>query len=224
MKLAMMGACTAMALALSLPAQAQTVEPDPIAFPQEDGVVVTPSDDDVVVVEPPSNAGAYEALPPGGRKIAEGLFAAQSGATAAADGSPATGWTLDDIAAARAGGGWGQVFKQMQAQGLVSAKTLGEAVSGRAAPSPVTVRQTPVVVTYGSGDAATIAATGGKTHRHAAPTVVTANGGGGGATKIHAAPSHAHGGHAAAAVSISTANNGAPGNAAAKVHGNKHGK
>jgi len=99
--------------------------------------------------------GTFDSLSPGGRKITRALFDAQkqpaqesagtadgSGAgdaTAAGeaggtgtttDTAAATPRTLDEIAAAKASGkGWGQVFKEMKAEGLIDEKNLGQAIS-----------------------------------------------------------------------------------------------
>ena len=94
-----------------------------------------------------SNEGAYDALSPGGQKIAKALAdqqpepvdggdadtAEDTGTSATADGA-GTATTeplsLDDIAAARQDGqGWGQVFKDMQADGLTTEKNLGQVVA-----------------------------------------------------------------------------------------------
>jgi len=70
-----------------------------------------------------TNMGAFDKLSPGDQKIARVLFEAQrtNGGTAPL--------TLDQIAARKQHTGWGEVFKQMKAQGLVTDKNLGEAVS-----------------------------------------------------------------------------------------------
>ena len=70
-----------------------------------------------------TNTGAFDKLSPGDQKIARALFEAQktNGATAPL--------TLDQIAAKKQHTGWGEVFKQMKAQGLVTDKNLGEVVS-----------------------------------------------------------------------------------------------
>jgi hypothetical protein len=68
--------------------------------------------------------------------------------------------TLDQIAAMKQGGqGWGQIFKEMKAQGLVSAKNLGQVVSAShhgsttSATSPATTsyQSTGPVVTNAAG-------------------------------------------------------------------------
>ena len=70
-----------------------------------------------------TGTGAFDKLSPGDQKIARALFEAQqtNGGT--------TPLTLDQIAAKKKHTGWGEVFKQMKAQGLVTDKNLGEAVS-----------------------------------------------------------------------------------------------
>jgi hypothetical protein len=74
-------------------------------------------------------ASSYDSLSPGGREIVEALFAAQS---SGGEGQMGESWSLDRIAAVKADGqGWGRVFKEMKAEGLLSARNLGEVVSGR---------------------------------------------------------------------------------------------
>jgi hypothetical protein len=64
--------------------------------------------------------GAYDRLPPGEKKIADALYASQSGPVV---------MSRNQIAAARRGSGWGQVFHTMRAEGLTDAKSLGQVVS-----------------------------------------------------------------------------------------------
>lgn len=68
--------------------------------------------------------GAFDSLSSGNQMIARSLMDAQ---VVPADGSDI--WTLDQIAAAKSGTGWGNVFKQMQSEGLIDAKNLGQVVS-----------------------------------------------------------------------------------------------
>jgi len=70
---------------------------------------------------------AFEKLSPGDQKIARALFEAQN--TTPSKSGAATPLTLDQIAAKKGHAGWGEVFKQMKAQGLVTDKNLGQAVS-----------------------------------------------------------------------------------------------
>jgi len=70
-----------------------------------------------------TTTGAFDKLSTGNQKVASALFQAQSGSTS-------TPLTLDEIAAKKQSGkGWGEVFKSMQAQGLVQEKNLGQVVS-----------------------------------------------------------------------------------------------
>ena len=70
-----------------------------------------------------TTTGAFDKLSIGNQKVASALFQAQNGTTS-------TPLTLDEIAAKRQSGkGWGEVFKGMQAQGLVQEKNLGQVVS-----------------------------------------------------------------------------------------------
>jgi hypothetical protein len=67
--------------------------------------------------------GAFARLSAGEQKIARALFEAQST-------SASTPLALDEIAAKKQSGqGWGEVFKQMKTQGLVTQKNLGQVVS-----------------------------------------------------------------------------------------------
>ncbi len=70
-----------------------------------------------------SGTGAFEKLSPGDQKIARALFEAQT------TSGGATPLTLEQIAAKKKHTGWGEMFKQMKAQGLVTDKNLGQAVS-----------------------------------------------------------------------------------------------
>ncbi len=72
-----------------------------------------------------AGTGAFASLSPGDQKIARALFEAQttSGGT--------TPLTLDQIAEKKKAGhtGWGEMFKQMKEQHLVTDKNLGQVVS-----------------------------------------------------------------------------------------------
>ena len=72
-----------------------------------------------------TSTGAFASLSPGEQKIARALFEAQS------TSGGATPLTLDQIAAKKKEGhtGWGQVFKQMKEQNLLTDKNLGQVVS-----------------------------------------------------------------------------------------------
>ena len=73
-----------------------------------------------------SATGAFSKLSPGGQKIAQSLYSSQNPPT----GTKAL--TLDQIATMKSHEGWGRVFKDMKADGLVQAKNLGQVVSGHA--------------------------------------------------------------------------------------------
>ncbi|MDZ7735734.1 MAG: hypothetical protein U5P41_06280 [Gammaproteobacteria bacterium] len=75
-----------------------------------------------------ATTNGFDELSPGSKMIARSLMDAQ---TLPADGTTQP-WSLDDIAAARSETGWGNVFKHMQAEGLIEAKNLGEVVSAHA--------------------------------------------------------------------------------------------
>ncbi len=75
---------------------------------------------------PTSTAGAFDRLSPGNQKIAQALFEAQKPSTS----SGTVPLTRNQIAAMKQSGqGWGEVFKQMKAQGLIQDKNLGQVVS-----------------------------------------------------------------------------------------------
>ena len=76
-----------------------------------------------------TSTGAFEKLSPGDQKIARALFEAQTTSGGATSSGGATPLTLDQIAAKKKHTGWGEIFKQMKAQGLVTDKNLGQAVS-----------------------------------------------------------------------------------------------
>src|SRR5215471_5546769 len=71
-------------------------------------------------------SGSFSDLSPGNQNIARALFNAQH---ATANGPQPL--SLNQIAALKGGHeGWGEVFKQMKAEGLVNEKNLGQVVSG----------------------------------------------------------------------------------------------
>ena len=71
--------------------------------------------------------GAFERLAAGDQRIARSLFEAQR-----RDLPPGGRFTLDQIAAKKSSEGWSLVFREMKAQGLVTAKNLGQVVTTRA--------------------------------------------------------------------------------------------
>lgn len=77
------------------------------------------------VTSTPSSTSAFDRLSPGNQKIAKALFEAQGSNPAGTKSL-----TLDQIAAKKQSGqGWGEVFKTMKSQGLVTQKNLGQVVS-----------------------------------------------------------------------------------------------
>lgn len=75
---------------------------------------------------PETHADEFNKLSTGNRKIARALLEAQVLPT---QDHPTDIWTLDRIAAARKVSGWGNVFAQMQSEGLITARNLGQVVS-----------------------------------------------------------------------------------------------
>jgi hypothetical protein len=84
--------------------------------------------------------GPFAQLSPGQQKIARALLEAQPKSTAPNAPKPLT---LDEIASMKKGQGqegWGNVFKDMKKQGLVSQKNLGEVVSAYEKRHPETAK------------------------------------------------------------------------------------
>src|SRR5262249_61702747 len=81
----------------------------------------------------PSPSSAYAKLSFGNQKVAAALYQAQNPAVAstAHGAAPAARpLTLEEIAAKRRNGQvWGQIFREMKAQGLVHEKSLGQVVA-----------------------------------------------------------------------------------------------
>ena len=67
--------------------------------------------------------GNFDSLSPGNQKIGNALFSAQKTT------GTVTPLTKDQIAGLKGTEGWGRVFKTMKADGLISAKNLGQVVS-----------------------------------------------------------------------------------------------
>ena len=106
---------------------------------------------DVTLSDLTPEASTFEQLSTGNQKIAETLFEGQN---IPANGNGGTeAWSLNQIAAAKQDGqGWGEVFKQMKADGLVDAKNLGQLVSGHHKASSLnTSTRSEIVVTTGNG-------------------------------------------------------------------------
>src|SRR5215470_2716648 len=103
---------SALAIVASTGAQAQTKPKAPVAA---------------------SPSGAYAKLSYGNQKVAAALYHAQNPAvasTAHGVAPAARPLTLEEIASKRRSGQvWGQIFREMKAQGLVHEKSLGQVVA-----------------------------------------------------------------------------------------------
>ena len=76
-----------------------------------------------------TSAPAFDKLSLGNQKVAASLYQAQTPGTSPT-GSPVRPLTLQQIAAKRLSGqSWGQIFREMKAQGLVQEKSLSQVVS-----------------------------------------------------------------------------------------------
>ena len=106
----------------------------------------------------------FEQLSPGNQKIAEALFTAQP-EVAPAGSMLMTQVEIADLKAS--GMGWGQIFKQMQADGLTTAKNLGQAVSSFQHSISPGSPGFEVMITTGSGQRITV---GGKKKSSTATT------------------------------------------------------
>lgn len=95
-----------------------------------------------------STTGSFSSLSSGNQKIARALFLAQQ----PTQNGPQP-LSLDQIAARKSDEGWGKVFNEMKAEGLVQEKNLGEVVSGyeHHLHSASTSSSGRTVVTTGSG-------------------------------------------------------------------------
>jgi hypothetical protein len=71
-----------------------------------------------------TTTGSFERLSTGNQKIANALFSAQN-----VKGTSLTPLTKNQIADLKGTEGWGRVFKEMKADGLIQAKNLGQVVS-----------------------------------------------------------------------------------------------
>ena len=76
-------------------------------------------------------SGAYDKLSLGNQKVASALYQAQSApASTKRTTQAARPLTLEEIAAKRRSGQeWGQIFRELKAQGLVQEKSLGQVVA-----------------------------------------------------------------------------------------------
>jgi hypothetical protein len=93
-----------------------------------------------------TTTGSFDKLSPGNQKIANALFSAQTTT------GTKTPLSKNQIADLKATEGWGKVFRTMKADGLVSARNLGQVVSGhqhsrRTATTSTTRRSTTTTTT-----------------------------------------------------------------------------
>lgn len=133
-----------------------------------------------------NNEGAFTALSPGGQKITRALYDAQktpssdtsTGTTGESGTSGTSIRSLDDIAAAKASGqGWGQVFKEMKADGLIQEKNLGQVISGANHRNRVPQEGSTTDATAAGGSAATATSVpAASAHQRKPVTVTLANG------------------------------------------------
>ena len=85
-----------------------------------------------------SGKGASSQLVPRDQKIAQALFEAQTQGTGTNASKPLT---VDEIVAMKRGHeGWGEVFKEMKAKGLVTQKNLGQVVKDYESHHPETAK------------------------------------------------------------------------------------
>lgn len=147
------------------------------------------------------NSGAYDALSPGEKSIVDAIYESHLETTASettttnptAQSSTQTTepMTPDDIAAMKADAGWGKTYNDLYAQGKVTYKNLGQAISAHKRSLNPSTSGTTTVVTTGGGQQ--VLAGGKKSGVSAAhgpsqgagnkfgqnkPTVVTSGGGG----------------------------------------------
>ncbi len=92
-------------------------------------------------------AGAFAALSTGGQKIVDSIFDSQTGSPN--EMMSGTLLTTDQIAFMKGDTGWGNVYKQLYEQGLVTHRNLGQAISSRNHQTMTTTTTT--VLTTGTG-------------------------------------------------------------------------
>jgi hypothetical protein len=91
--------------------------------------------------------GAYKSLSAGNQQIAEALFNSQS-----VGAGTRQAWSLDRIASAkRSGAGWGQVFQQMHAEGVIPEKNLGSVLTQSRRPASSAAPKRATVIVTGAG-------------------------------------------------------------------------
>lgn len=107
---------------------------------------------------PPAPGGAFEQLSPGNQKIARAIFESQQFSTSSPTAPKPL--SLDQIARLKQSGrGWGVVYKDLQAKGLVTDRNLGQAVS-RFNHEQKSAGPTSVEITTGSGKTVSVGSAG----------------------------------------------------------------
>ncbi len=107
---------------------------------------------------PPAPGGAFEQLSPGNQKIARAVFESQQFPPSSPTAPKPL--SLDQIAGLKQSGrGWGVVYKDLQAKGLVTDKNLGQAVS-RFNHEHKSAGPTSVEITTGSGKTVSVGSAG----------------------------------------------------------------
>lgn len=171
---------------------------------------------------PGSNAGAYDALSEGNRKIVSAIYEAQLGSPK--DTGAGSLLTRDDIAAMRQDTGWGNAYRQLYEQGYVTEKNLGQAISSHNHGARADTGTT--IVTTAGGEQIAV----GKGKENTASSAAKSAGGNGGTAKPGSGKSTsvttAGGAAGASAASaqgksavITTAAGGAAASTAAAAHG-----
>ena len=109
-----------------------------------------------------TKSGAFASLSPGNQKIARALYEAQTTPSNGTATTTSSKLTLDQIAQMKQEGqGWGNVFREMKAQGRVDARNLGAVVSAskHQGATPVAANATSGGVTSGTTSGGTTPST-----------------------------------------------------------------
>ncbi|MEE8283616.1 MAG: hypothetical protein V3R63_01350, partial [Alphaproteobacteria bacterium] len=96
---------------------------------------------------PPPEEGAFDALSTGGQKIVNSIYDSQIDSPN--DLAMGDMLTKDQIAFMKADTGWGKAYQELHAQGLVTHRNLGQAISARN--HQTTTTTTTTVLTTGTG-------------------------------------------------------------------------
>lgn len=124
-------------LAAATVATAQTATPTQTTTPtQSKGMTKPATPTQPTTSTSTSKQGPFDKLSPGNQKIARALYDGQvkpSGTTSSTSVTQPKPYSLDQIAAMKQHKGWGEIFKQMKANGQIppNVKNLGQLVSGK---------------------------------------------------------------------------------------------